>query len=64
MRIVIIILFAIGLALLGCGWTVERFVAYARANLDFLPLAVLGVGVLAIDFFLLIGYALYRLLFA
>lgn len=63
MRLIILILLAIGAALLACGWTVNRFVANARANLDFIPYAVAGVGVLAIDFILLVGYALYRLFF-
>jgi hypothetical protein len=62
-KIIIIILLAIGAALLAWGWAVDRFVANARANLDSLPLAVAGIGVLAIDFILLIGYALYRLFF-
>lgn len=58
MKIVIAILLLLGVALLACGWTVGRFVANASANLDFLPFAVAGLGVLAIDFALLVGYAL------
>lgn len=63
MKIVIIVLLATGAAMLACGWTVDRLVANARANLDFLPLAVAGLGVLAIDLLLLVGYATYRLFF-
>jgi hypothetical protein len=61
MKILLVILLAIGVALLACGWTVDRFVANARANLDSLPLAVAGIFVLAIDVILLISYALWRL---